>query len=104
MTTNTNSEATPSIPTVGTPAYWTAQREAFELIARWRETYCDPYPERDVLRAIAAHGFASRVMAAHGYPVARWLDALDEEIGWYEARCEDGLQIDPCAPDVADDW
>ena len=51
----TNSKATPSIPTVGTPAYWTAQREAFDLIARWRETYCDPYPERDLLRAIAAH-------------------------------------------------
>ena len=85
----TNNEATPSIPTVGTPAYWTAQREAFELIARWQETYYDPYPERDLLRAIAAHGFASRVMAAHGRPVTRWLHAVQSEIDQIEADCDD---------------
>lgn len=102
----TNSEVTPRIPTVGTPAYWRAQREAFALVVQWQETqaYGDLDAERATLAAITDHGFASRIMAAHGRPVARWLDALNREIASYEAARWDDEVVDPDEPPSGHDW
>ena len=102
----TNSEVTPGIPTVGTPAYWTAQREAFALVVQWQETqaYGDLEAERATLAAIADHGFASRIMAAHGHLVARRLDALNREIASYEAARWGDEVADPDEPASGHDW
>jgi len=66
-----------AIPTPGTPAYWTPQREAVALVQTWKNTELAPDQELDLLRRIAAHGFASRMMAAHGADVARWVMILE---------------------------
>ena len=101
-----SSKATPSIPTPGTPAYWAAQREAFALVTQWQETqvYGDLDAERATLAAIADHGFASRIMAAHGRLVARRLDALDRKIASYEAARWDDEVVDPDEPASGHDW
>jgi len=92
------------IPTPGTPAYWTAQREAFALVHAYSFGEDDPYVELDTLRRIAAHGFAARVMAAHGRPIANWIRSLErittEPAGW----CDDEDDSDPDAPPSGEDW
>ena len=50
------------IPIPGTPAYWTAQREAVALVQAWQHTTLGADDELDLLRRIAAHGLASRMM------------------------------------------
>lgn len=74
-----------AIPTPGTPASaksrsdlrGTAQREVVALVHTWKNTELAPDDELDLLRRIAAHGFASRMMAAHGANVARWVAILE---------------------------
>ncbi len=68
---------TTDIPIPGTPAYWAAQREAVALVREWQHTELDTDDELALLRRIAAHGFASRMMAAHGANVARWVAILE---------------------------
>jgi len=76
--------STTGIPIPGTPAYWTAQREAVALVHAWQHTTLGADDELDVLRRIAAHGFASRMMAAHGANVARWVTILETMRGLFE--------------------
>ena len=69
--------STTGIPIPGTPAYWAAQREAVALVQAWEHTTLGADDELDLLRHIAAHGLASRMMAAHGADVARWIAILE---------------------------
>ncbi len=70
-----------AIPIPGTPASaksrsdlrGAAQREAVTLVQAWQHTELGADDELDLLRRIAAHGLASRMMAAHGADVARWV-------------------------------
>lgn len=82
------------IPTPGRPAYWEAQREAVRLVRDWEGIMAgevDLRPELAALNRISGHGFASRMMAAHGRPVTLWigqieriLDQEDQEEGWFD--------------------
>ena len=62
MQTHDNS---PALPTPGSPAYWRAQREATALFRTFRDLMDDPDPLLllPVLRGIAAHGCARRMLA-----------------------------------------
>jgi len=86
-----------SIPTPGTPAYWTAQREGFALVDAYAFGDPDPFVELAALRRIAAHGFAARIMAAHRKPVARWIKDLARITADIAASC-DGDDADPDSP------
>ncbi len=97
-----------AIPIPGTPAYWTAQREAVALVQAWKNTELSPDKELDLLRRIAAHGFASRMMAAHGADVARWiviLETLRELFEDDEDKDEkNGDAANPSGPPHGQDW
>jgi len=97
-----------AIPTPGTPAYWTAQREAVALVQAWKNTELAPDAELDLLRRIAAHGFASRMMAAHGANVARWITSLEtlRELSEDDddENEEDDDAADPDGPPHGQDW
>lgn len=96
---------TSEIPVTGIPAYWTAQREAFALIRNWETTVADPEQELVLLRRIAAHGFAARVMAAHGRPVARWISILETLGALFEAADgDDADSANPDRPPHGHDW
>jgi hypothetical protein len=100
--------STIGIPIPGTPAYWTAQREAVALVHAWQRTELGADDELALLRRIAAHGFASRMMAAHGADVARWVAILetlrelfDDDIDEDDEEDEDA---DPDGPPYGQDW
>jgi len=86
-----------ALPVVGTAAYWQASREAFALLRRlrcairnaldapayvagaWDDDYgdCEPVENlgpwehaEDLLKAVRAHPYACRVVAAHGITTA----------------------------------
>ncbi len=90
------------IPTPGTPAYWTAQREAVALVDAYAFSDPDPFVELESLRRIAAHGFAARIMAAHRKPVASWIRDLERIVAAIDAPCDD--DADPDGPPHGQDW
>ena len=94
--------STIDIPIPGTPAYWTAQREAVALVREWQHTELGADDELALLRRIAAHGFASRMMAAHGANVARWVAILETLREVFDEDDEDDegedADADPDAP------
>ena len=101
---NTTTSAT-GIPIPGTPAYWAAQREAVALVREWQHTELNTDDELDLLRRIAAHGFASRMMAAHGANVARWLAILETLRELFEDDAdENGDDRDPDGLPHGEDW
>jgi len=95
-----------AIPIPGTPAYWTAQREAVALVQTWKNTELAPDDELDLLRRIAAHGFASRMMAAHGADVARWVMILETLRELFDDDEDDEQEdaADPDGPPHGSDW
>lgn len=96
--------AAPSIPTAGSPAYWQAQREAVALFHAFREHLDDPESLLPVLHRIAAHGFARRLLAAHGHDVDRILRSCEAEIASWavDEPNEDGEDLDE--PPSGEDW
>lgn len=76
----------PDITTPESPADRCAQREAVALFQRFRELLDDPEPLLPVLRQIAAHGCARRMLAAHGYDVDRVLDSCETHIASWGVR------------------
>lgn len=96
-----------AIPIPGTPAYWTAQREAVALVQAWKDTELPPDGELDLLRRIAAHGFASSMVAAHGADVARWIMILETLRELFddddENEGDDGAAA-PDGPPHGQDW
>ena len=76
------------VPTPGSPAYWCAQREAVALFQTFRDLLDDPEPLLPVLRRIAAHGCARRMLAAHGYDVDRVLASCEDHIASW-AVCDE---------------
>ncbi len=92
------------IPTPGTPAYWTAQREGVALVDAYAFSDPDPFVELDALRRIAAHGCAARIMAAHRKPVASWITDLERIVAAIDAACFGEDDTDPDAPPPGDDW
>ena len=101
---NTTTSAT-DIPIPGTLAYWTAQREAVALVREWQHTELGADDELALLRRIAAHGFASRMMAAHGANVARWVAILETLRELFEEDGdENGDDPDPDGPPHGEDW
>ena len=86
------------IPIPGTPAYWAAQREAVALVTAWQDTVLAPGEELALLRRIAAHGFASRMMAAHGHDVARWIAILERMPELFGDEDDETDDADPDAP------
>ncbi len=84
------------IPTPGTPAYWTAQREGVALVDAYAFDDPDPFVHLESLRRIAAHGFAARIMAAHRKPVASWIRELERIVAAIDAACDD--DADPDGP------
>jgi len=104
---NTTTSAT-GIPIPGTPAYWAAQREAVALVREWQHTELGADDELALLRRIAAHGFASRMMAAHGANVARWVAILETLREVFDDADEDDRgedeDADPDAPPHGADW
>ena len=104
---NTTTSAT-GIPIPDTPAYWAAQREAVALVQAWQHTELGADDELDLLRRIAAHGLASRMMAAHGANVARWIAILETLRELFDDADEDDEEEDEDAdPDAAPhgaDW
>jgi len=93
-----------SIPVPGTPAYWTAQHEAFALVHAHSFGDADPFVELDALRRIAAHGFAARVMAVHGRPIADWIRSLERITADIAGWCDDEDDSNLDAPPHGDDW
>ena len=98
--------STTDIPIPGTPAYWAAQREAVALVRTWQHTELGADDELDLLRRIAAHGFASRMMAAHGANVARWVAILETLRELFDDEDDEGEDedADPDAPPHGQDW
>lgn len=100
--------AAPSIPTPGSPAYWCAQREAFTLFRAFHEHLDDPKRLLPVLRQIAAHGFARRLLAAHSHDADRLLRSFADHIAsWAVGEPdEDGGDPDdgPDEPPSGEDW
>ncbi len=101
MSTTTNATA---IPIPGTPAYWTAQREAVALLHAYNFGLPDLFVELDVLRQIAAHGFAARMMAAQGDRLPDLLSNLERIAAAIEADDEDADVADPDAPPYGEDF
>jgi hypothetical protein len=98
--------STTDIPIPGTPAYWAAQREAVALVHAWQHTELGADDELDLLRRIAAHGFASRMMAAHSHDVTRWVAILETMRELFDDDEEDerDRDTDPDGPPHGDDW
>ncbi len=100
--------STTGIPTPGIPAYWAAQREAVALVQAWQSTELGAGDELALLRRIAAHGFASRMMVAHGHHVARWVAILETLREVFDDADEDNEgedeDADPDAPLHGADW
>jgi len=100
--------STTGIPIPGTPAYWTAQREAVALVHAWQRTELGADDELDMLRRIAAHGFASRMMAAHGADVARWVAILETLCELFDDDIDEDDEEDEDAdldgPPYGQDW
>ena len=96
--------STTGIPLPGTPAYWAAQREAVALVNAWQHTVLAPSEELALLRRITAHGFASRMMAAHGHDVARWIAILERMPELFEDEDDETDDADPDAPPHGQDW
>ena len=92
------------IPIPGTPAYWAAQREAVALVNAWQDTVLAPGEELTLLRRIAAHGFASRMMAAHGHDVARWIAILERMPELFGDEDDETDDADPDGPPHGQDW
>ena len=101
--------STTSIPIPGTPAYWTAQREAVALVGAWQNDTLIPDGELALLRRIAAHRLATRMMAALGHDVERLTAIVLRTPGLFE---EDGDEddeeededADPDGPPHGQDW
>ncbi len=102
---NTTSSAT-AIPTPGTSAYWTAQREAVALLHAYNFGASDLWVELDTLRQIAAHGFAARMFAAHGNDLTGMIRKLQQMADEIEADDEDAEKEahDPDAPPHGEDF
>jgi len=100
--TSTSTIIPTDIPTPGTPAYWTAQREGVALVDAYAFSDPDPFVELDALRRIAAHGFAARIMAAHRKPVASWIRDLEYIVAVIDAACDD--DDDPDGPPHGSDF
>lgn len=96
----------PTLPTPGTPAYWRAQREAVTLFRAFRDLLDDPELLLPVLREIAAHGSARRMLAAHGHDVDRILRSCEiYAASWEEAGSYDGGREGSAdEPPPGDDW
>jgi len=94
---------TTAIAIPGTPAYWTAQREAVALVHAWQHTELGADDELALLRRIAVHGFASRMMAAHGADVARWVAILETMREVFEEDADED-DADPDGPPHGADW
>ncbi len=100
--------STTDLPISGTPASaksrsdlrGTAPREAVALVRTWQHTVLGADEELALLRRIAAHGLASRMMAAHGADVARWVTILEtlRELFDDDADEESDGEDDPDAP------
>ena len=88
----------PSIPTPENPADRYAQREAVALFQRFRELLDDPEPLSPVLRRIAAHGCARRLLAAHGYDVDRILRSCEDHIASWGVREPEWAPHRPSGP------
>ena len=94
------------IPTPGNPTYWATQREAVALVQAWQSTELGADGELALLRRIAVHGFASRMMAAHGHHVTRWVAILERMPELFEDEDDednDGRN-DPDGPLHGQDW
>lgn len=95
------------IPTPGSPAYWRAQREAVALFRAWEEGRDDPDEALRVIRRVAAHGFARRLLTAHGHDVERLLESCEAEAAAIEAEietCREASRPDPDGPPSGSDW
>jgi len=104
MSTTTS---TAGIPIPGTPAYWPAQREAVALLHAYNFGASDLWVELDRLHRIAAHGFAARMMAAHGNDLQgmiRRLQRVADEIEKDDDVAEEGDASNPDAPPPGQDW
>lgn len=93
-----------AIPIPGTPAYWAAQREAVALVQAWKNSEHKRSEELALLRRIAAHGFASGVMAAHGRDVARWITILETMDELFEDDGEENEDKNRDGPPHGQDW
>ena len=93
-----------AIPIPGTPAYWAAQREAVALLHAYNFGHPDLFVELDMLRQIAAHGFAARMMAAQGDCLPDLLSSLERIADAIEADDEDADVADPDTPPPGDAW
>ena len=95
------------IPVPGTPAYWAAQREAVALVDCWQNDKLNdrliPVEELALLRCIATHSFATRMMAALGHDVERLTAIVLRTPGLFEGNVdeddeEEDENADPDAP------
>ena len=101
------------IPIPGTPAYWAAQREAVALVDCWQNDKLNdrliPVEELALLRCIAAHSFATRMMAALGHDVERLTAIVLRTPGLFEEDVDEDDEgededTDPDAPPHGADW
>ena len=106
--------STTAIPIPGTPAYWTAQREAVALVNAWqndawRSDKLIPAEELALLRCIAAHRLATRMMAALGHDVERLTAIVLRTPGLFEEDIDEDDEgededADPDGPPHGQDW
>ena len=97
------------IPIPGTPAYWAAQREAVSLVDAWQNDKLVPDEELTLLRRIAAHRLATRMMDALGHDVERLTAIVLRVPGLFEEDIDaDGEgedeDADPDGPPHGQDW
>lgn len=96
--------STTEIPIPGTLAYWAAQREAVALVNAWQSADLGADDELNLLRRIAAYGFASRVIATHGHDVGRWIAILERMPELFEDDDDEEEDADTNAPPHGADW
>ena len=99
--------STTSIPIPGTPAYWAAQREAVALVGAWQNDTLIPDEELALLRRIAAHRLATRMMAALGHDVERLTAIVLRTPGLFEEDVDEDDEdedADPDGPPHGQDW
>lgn len=102
------------IPIPGTTAYWAAQREAVALVNAWQNDAWQndkliPAEELALLRRIAAHSLATRMMAALGHDVERLTAIVLRTPGLFEEDVDEDDErededADPDAPPHGADW
>ncbi len=93
---------TSEIPITGTPAYWTAQREAVALLHAYNSGPADLLIELHRLRQIAAHGFAARMFEAQGNRLQDMIRDLDQMVIPADENGEE--EENPDAPPHGEDW